>query len=197
MKILSALFLLITFEATVNAQVISYDDFKSVIPLIQKEDFKGAFEKTTALLNATQNDSSDLRAIVTYMNIYSSAGMVSLKQLSHENFKKNAQKYIGQRIVMSAHPCVDSSSMAFNSLKFTIQNNKYQGSIASTNESKTSIFCFEYFDYDQEINPTDFIGKNVRCGGILNSVEINPNKSSVWISRIRITNAFARIMSPQ
>jgi hypothetical protein len=130
MKKLFILLLFISFETTLCAQVISYEDFKSVIPLIQKEDFKGAFEKTSSLLNTTQNDSSDFRGIITYMNIYSSAGMVSLKQMSHDDFQKNAKKFIGQKIVMSAHPCIDSSSIGFNSLKFTIQNGKLGASTA-------------------------------------------------------------------
>jgi hypothetical protein len=197
MKIILTFLFPFIFGATSYAQVITYDDFKTVIPFLQTEDFKSAFEKTNQLLSSTQNDSSDLRGIVTYMNIFSAAGMVTLGQMTYEDFSKNANKYIGQMIVMSAHPCIDSSENGYNSLKFITYENKLQGMTITANNAKTNILCFEYFDYSDPINPSDFIGKNVRCGGILQAVETNPNKSKIWISRLHISNAFARIMRPR
>ncbi|TWI78303.1 hypothetical protein IQ13_3985 [Lacibacter cauensis] len=191
--ILSLLFPLII--ATVSyGQVIIYDDFKSVIPFLQKEDFKGAFDKTSQLLSSTQNDSSDLRGIVIYMNIFSSAGMVTLDQMSHADFLKKANKYVGQRLVMSAHPYIDSSAHGYNSLQFFTKDGQLQGMTITANNTKTNILCFEYFKYAGPINPSEFIGKNVRCGGTLISVEVNPNNSKIWISRLHIGNAFARAM---
>ena len=49
----------------------------------------------------------------------------------------------------------------------------------TSNSQKTNILCFEYFDYADVIDPSELIGKNVRCGGTLSSIEINPNKSTV------------------
>ena len=197
MKLLLTLLFPIFFWTTSYGQNISYDDFKTVIPFLQKEDFKGAYEKTNQLLTMSPYDSSDLRGIVTYMNIFSAAGMVTLDQMTHSDFLKNANRFIGQRLVMSAHPCIDSSVQAFNSLKFVTQDGSIHGMTISSNNAKTNILCFEYFKYLQEINPSEFIGKNVRSGGTLASIEINPNKSKVWISRLHIKDAFARVMSPK
>src|SRR5687768_16403390 len=110
MKIILTILLPLIVATTSYGQIITYDDFKLVIPFLQKEDFKGAFDKTSQLLSSTQNDSSDLRGIVTYMNIFSAAGMVTVDQMTHADFLKNVNKYVGQRLVMSAHPCIDSSS---------------------------------------------------------------------------------------
>lgn len=197
MKIILTFSVLVLLGTTVCGQAITYDDFKTVIPFLQKEDFKNAFEKTSQLLSTTQNDSSDLRGIVTYMNIFSSAGMVTLDQLTHDEFIKNANKYVGQRLVMSAHPCVDSAAQGYNSLSFVTQDGTLQGMTISANSKKINILCFEYFKYAHEISPADFIGKNVRSGGTLASVEVNPNKSKVWIARLHIANAFARVMEPR
>lgn len=197
MKTLLTLLLPLIFGTTIYGQVISYDDFKIIIPFLQKEDYKSTFEKTTQLLTTTENDSSDMRGIVTYMNIFSAAGMVTLDQMSHAEFLKNSNKFISQYIVMSAHPCVDSSKQGFNSLKFVTQEGEIQGSTTSSNNAKTNILCFEYFKYAEPIVPSEFIGKNVRCGGTLTSVEVNQNKSKVWISRLHISKAFARVMTPR
>ncbi|MGN6420068.1 MAG: hypothetical protein ACTHMC_21355 [Pseudobacter sp.] len=197
MKFILILFLPLLVTSASYGQVITYDEFKTVIPFLQKEDFKGAFDKTSNLLSNTQNDSSDLRGIVTYMNIFSAAGMVSLDQMTHAEFLKNANQYVGQRLVMSAHPCVDSSSQDFNSLKFVNKEGELRGMTITSNNKKTNILCFEYFKYADPINPSELIGKNIRCGGKLASVEVNPNKSSIWISRLHIENAFAREMTPR
>ena len=195
MKFILTLLLPILFGTTVYAQEISYEDFKSVIPLIQKEDFKAAYKKTSELLLVASNDSSDFHGIVMYMNIYSAAGMVSKDQMTADEFSKNANQYIGHRIVMSAHPCKDSAVQGFNLLKFGVFFDKFQGMTISANNDGANILCFEYFDYADPIDPRDFIGKNVRCGGILTSVETSESK--IWISRLHVSNAFARISNPR
>jgi len=183
---------------TSYGQVITHDDFKAIIPFLEKEDFKGAFTKTNKLLNSTRNDTSELRGIVTYMNIFSAAGMVTLGQMTYNDFSKNANKYLGQHIVMSAHPCIDSSAKGWNSLQFsTTDEGKLQGMTVTPNNANTHILFFEYFDYYDTIIPSDFIGKNVRCGGILQAVDTNPNKSKIWVARLHIANAFARVMTPR
>ena len=192
MRTLLAFLFFLNIGVTSFSQVISYEDFKTIIPLIKKEDFKTAFTKTDQILNSTINDSSDMRGIVTYMNIYSAAGMVSLKQMTHDEFSKNANKYIGQRLVMSGHPCIDSTVNSFNSLQFFIEKRQWMGTTTTTNNANTNILFFEYFAYANAVDPDDYIGKNVRCGGTLESIEINPDRSTLWISRMYISNAFIR-----
>lgn len=198
MKLLLTFLLSLSITTGSFGQTITYEDFRAVIPFLQKEDFKGAFEKTSQLLSGTENDSLKLRGIVIYMNIFSSAGMVAQDQMSHEDFTKNANQYIGQHIVMSAHPCIDSSvKSAFNSLQFVKSDSgQLKGMTITANSSQTNILCFEYFNYTDDIVPAELIGKNVRCGGILKSIETNPRKSKIWICRLRISDAFAHIMIP-
>lgn len=188
----------LTIATTTFGQTITYDDFKEVIPFLQKEDFKGAYEITSKLLKSTTNDNSDLRGIVTYMNIFSATGMVTLDQMTYEEFEKITKKFIGQYVVMSAHPCLDSLAKGYNSIQFiTNKNGKLEGMTIASNKQKTNILCFEYFDYADSINPSEMIGKYVRCGGTLSAIEINPNKSKIWVTRLRVSNAFARIMTPR
>ncbi|SKC86944.1 hypothetical protein [Ohtaekwangia koreensis] len=193
MKILFAI-VSVFLSGALSAQVISHGDFQMVVPFLQQEDFKGAFEKTNQLLTTTKNDSSDVRGIVTYMNIFSAAGMVTLDQMTFEDFQTNANKYIGHRLVMPAHPCIDSTALGYNTLKFVMHNGLLKGMTTTANKSKSTILCFEYFVYAEPVNPSQLLGRTVRCGGILESVEINPNKSKIWISRLHIRNAFARPM---
>lgn len=181
---------ILKFGAT--AQEISYDDFRSVIPLLEAEDFKGAFNSTNKLLEAAKTDSSDLHALVTYINLYFAAGMVSLRQMTYEAFEKHAQPFIGRRILMSGHPCVDSAGLAFNSIKFITMDGVPVASTITSNQNKTNILAFEYFKLEEQPDVSQLIGKNLRCGGILEKVEVNPNHSLVWICRLYIGQAFFR-----
>ena len=197
MKLIVTFLFALFFSNAVTAQSISYEDFKAILPLLQKEEYKKIFEKTNVLLGKTVDDSSEMRGIVNYMNIFSAAGMVTQHKMTHADFLKNAKKFIGHRLVMAGHPCMDSSGTGFNTLRFVTKDGLLQGHTASTNIAATAIFCFEEFKYATPVNPKDFIGQTVRCGGILENVEVNPNDSLGWISRLFIKEAFIRSLMPQ
>jgi len=188
--------LFIICSIRINAQVITYDNFRNIIPDLQSENWKAAYEKASNLLENTTNDSSDIRGIVSYIVIYAAAGMVSSGQFTHDKFLKIANKYIGQQLLMSAHPFADSSKIALNSTTLKNKETGSEGSTAATNAKGTSIFCFENFKFADRINPQEFAGSNIRCGGRLDSVQVNPNKSTIWISRLYISNAFVRKVNP-
>ena len=180
------------------AQELTYDDFKSIIPFLKTEDYKGAFNRSEELLSTSKNDTTDIRAQISYMNIYSSAGMVTLKQMNHKEFEKNLKKFIGKKLKMPGHPCLDSVAKApFNSFQF-IKNKKgqQQGYTMVANKEKINILLFEYYNFKEEYNPNEFIGNNIRCSGILESYEVNPNKSLIWIGRLHISNAIVRGFIP-
>jgi hypothetical protein len=198
MKNTVLLICLFVFGKTAAAQTVSYDDFRSLIPFMQKEDYKSAFKASDKILNATVNDSSNLRGIVTYMNLLASAGMVSKEEMDYDNFEKNAKKYIGHYVVMSAHPCIDSTKMAYNSVSLKPdETGEVKGTVTSTNQAATRILFFEYFDFEEPVDPSEYVGKTVRCGGILEDLQPNPNKSLVLIGRMYIKRAFINVMTPR
>ena len=179
-------------------QELTYEDFKSIIPFLKTEDYKGAFNRSQELLNATKPDTTDIRAQIRYMNIYSSAGMVTLEQMSHKEFGKNLKKFVGQKLKMPGHPCLDTIAKApFNSFQF-LKNEKKElhGYTMVANKEKINILLFEYYNFKDKYLPEDYIGNNVRCGGILESYDVNPNKSLIWIGRLHISNAYVRRFTP-
>jgi len=188
-KILVLLFIM--SSATFFAQELTHEDFKSIIPFLKTEDYKGAFNRSQELLNTTKSDTTDIRAQVSYMNIYSSAGMVTLKQMSHQEFEENLKKFIGKKLKMPGHPCLDTITRApFNSFQFLKnETGQLHGYTMVANKEKINILLFEYFNFKDKYNPEDFIGNNVRCGGILESYEVNPIKSLVCIERYLLSSA--------
>lgn len=62
---------------------------------------------------------------------------------------------------------------------------------AAVNQDGTNFYCTEYMKLKKAHLP--FKEKTViRCGGILQGIEFNPNKSTIWIMRLTVTNAFVR-----
>jgi hypothetical protein len=189
-KIILTLTLLAGLSLTYG-QTITYEDFKSLIPYLKTEDWKSAFKKSSKLLNAAEQDSSDFRAIIVYINIFSAAGMVTEGKMTYKELEKNVMKFRGQKIIMSAHP-LSARDGSLNSVKFSTTDTTNEAFISAANLKGTNILCFEKFYLKDKINPADFGNSLVRCGGTLDKIEINPNKSMIWILRLTIKNAFAR-----
>lgn len=197
MKSLSIILLLLIISLPGFTQIVSYDDFKSLIPYLQKEDWKNAYEQSGKLLKGTEKDTSDYRAIVVYINIFSGAGLVSIGEMTHEKLLNAVKKYEGQKIKMSAHPVTDNAG-ALNQTLFTINDTINEAFTSAGNGAGTSIFCFEKFTFNNPLDPADFSkGVNIRCSGVLQKVEANPNKSKIWILRLTVKDAYAVSMTPR
>lgn len=194
------LILIISFATTISVfgQSISHEDFQNLISLMQKEDFKTAYQKTSELLTSTPYDDSDERGLITYMNISSATGLVALGEITYDKFIDSTKKFIGQHIVMPSHPCISPSDNGFNSIKFVPNDDgELEGRTITTNRKGINILSFEYFRYAKPINVDETVGKNIRSGGTLESIETNPNKSTIWIARLRVKDAFARVVTSE
>jgi len=192
MKKLLTLIILFVGVNQSNGQTLSYDDFKSLIPSLMTEDWKSAFKESSKLLNSADKDTSDFHAIILYINIFSAAGMVTENQMTYKELEKNVMKFQGRKIIMSGHP-VTYKDGALRQLKFNITDSTNTAFTSATNSSGTNILCFEKFIFKDKINLDDFPEKSfVRCGGTLDKIETNPNKSLFWILRLTVTDAFAR-----
>lgn len=173
-------------------QTLTYDDFKRLIPYLKTEDWKSAFKESSRLLKSADKDTSEFHAIILYINIFSAAGMVTENQMTYKELEKNVVKFQGQKIMMSAHP-VTTKDGALRQIKFEVTDSTNTAFITATNSAGTSILCFEKFIFNDKINLDDFPEKSiVRCGGTLEKIETNPNKSLIWVLRLTVTDAFAR-----
>ena len=173
-------------------QTLTYDDFKSLIPYLQTENWKSAFKESTKLLKSADKDTSEFHAIILYINIFSAAGMVTEGQMTYKELENNVMKFQGQKIIVSAHP-VTIKDGALRQIKFDVTDSTNAAFVAATNSKGTNILCMEKFTFKDKINLDDFPEKTiVRCGGTLEKIETNPNKSMIWILRLTVKDAFAR-----
>ncbi|GGH08208.1 hypothetical protein [Pedobacter zeae] len=174
-----------------QAQTVSYNDFKKLIPYLQTEDWKNAYRISSDLLSSSEKDTSDYRAIVLYANILSASGMVTQRLMTFEQLEKAMSKHKGHRILFSSHPITQKEG-SLNSVKFSDAKSAKDAFITATNKEGAHILCFENIIFKAPVNPASFNNSFVRCGGKIDKIEFNPNKSLVWITRLTIKDGFAR-----
>jgi hypothetical protein len=192
MKAVLICFITCTAIVTLQAQTLTYTDFKNLIPSLNQEDWKVAYKKSGALLDRSLRDTSEIHAMVVYIHLYAGAGMVANGKMSHQKLRKEVLRFRGQRILMSAHPITNKEG-ALNQTLLTTNDTLSTAFTAATNKAGTCIFCFEKFILREKIQAIDFpLRAMVRCGGRLENIEMNPNKSLIWIMRLTITDAFIR-----
>jgi len=187
MKKIIFLFLLGTLNSL--SQTITHENFKSLIPYLQNENWSSAFKESEILLNNTEKDTSEFKAITIYINILSAAGMVTEGKMTYEELENKIMKFQGQKIIMSAHPIKKEKD---SSLNFTQLISSKEAFTIASNKKGINILCFEKAYFKDEINIPEFQDSLVRCGGILEKIEMNPNKSNIWVLRLIVSNAFAR-----
>ncbi len=187
MKKIILLFLVGTLQCF--SQTISYENFKSLIPYLQIEDWDSAFKESEILLNNVEKDSSEFKAITIYINIYSAAGMVANGKMTYEELEKKIMLFQGQNIIMLAHPIRKEKD---SSLNFTKLISSKEAFTIAANKKGINILCFEKIYFKEDINIQELNDPFIRCGGILDKIEMNPNKSDIWILRLTVKDAFVR-----
>lgn len=83
---------------------VTRSGFKSLIPSIEKEDWKYVFKRSGALLEANPTDSSEIHAMMVYIRLFSGAGLVSEHKLSYKKLEEAVRSFIGRHVLMAAHP---------------------------------------------------------------------------------------------
>lgn len=190
MKIICMFLALVCLSQRLQSQV-SYSDFKSLIPYLEKEDWKYTFKHAGEFLAANPNDSSEMHAMMVYIRLFSGAGLVSQKKMSPKKLMVAISPCIGQKVMMSAHPFVKGEGGGLNCTRFEKDSSQWTAFTAAANHDGTSILCMEHFELTKA--PLPFKEKTfIRCGGVLQGIELNPNESTIWILRLTVTDAFVR-----
>ncbi len=187
---LFGILMLIGFHSS-TAQPVTKEDCIQLNTALSSENWKHVFKESTKLLKQAENDSSDYRAIVLYMNLMSAAGMVTIGEMTFKELEKNVMKYQGQKIITSSRP-VTMENGKFGATKLFAAEKSYEAFTSVTNSKKVNILSFEKFIIKDKINIYEYQQTNVHCGGILEKIETNPSQSITWVLRLTVKDAFVR-----
>ncbi|MBI1289137.1 MAG: hypothetical protein GC178_16345 [Flavobacteriales bacterium] len=191
--------LLVLLTSVITVQVsLAQITRNDVLPLFAKlgaEDFKGAQQLSAELLKEFKKDTTSLVGIVRYAYLYSSAALVSKGEMSYKELKSRSKAVRGKFLLMPGHPATtDTVKLKYDSNELKMQGDQAKCSVITPNSNQSSIYFFEYYDLVPGTDIHQFDGKDTRIGGTLDSIEFNPNGSTIWIMRLHFKDAILREM---
>jgi hypothetical protein len=188
-KIILTLALLV-FAVASFAQKITEEQFKELVRLLDKEDWKTVYQNSGQLLKNAKDD-DELKPMVTYMHLLSAAGSVTIDQMSFSELKKIVAKFNGQKILMAAHTIAKSENDTMNKTLIEQTPKGSTGFTTATNSKGVNILCFEHFSFKEKVEAKDFENAFAMCGGVIESIEVHDSPMKIWILKIKVKDAFA------
>ena len=192
-KALPVLLLILSYSMAYSQ--ISREDITPLFKHLGTQSYEDAYKLSNELLEKFGTDTTYMMGVVRYAFLFSGAALISNGELEYDDVETdvNSSDLKGKFIAMAGHPTTtDTTQMAFNTNMLRILNGKAISSTTATNEDATSIYAFEHFEFTDSIDVDQYHGKNTRCSGILDTIQFNPNKSTIWIMRLSIKEAQIR-----
>ncbi len=194
MKKIIFLFATFLFAQVLQAQITD-EDYRSIIPYLQAENWKKAYTLSTKLLQDTpaDADSSEYRSMVVYCRIYAAAGMASQGKMNCQKLLETLNEHKGQAIFLAGHLASNDRRNTLNKTFLTFTDGK-TSAFTTVTSSRLKIILLEEIELAQAVNPETYAGSTVRCGGTLAGISLlNGSSNKECVLKIRVTNGFVRL----
>lgn len=188
-KIILSLLVLFSFSL-VNAQITD-DQYKSLIPYIKAEDWNGAYKSSSKMLKDIGDDNSDNVCLVRFINVYAAAGLVKIEKMKFNKLQNIVDALKGKKILSPDFLASMNPQNTLNKTFFSNFDGLNKGFTTVANKFGKIILYVEY-DLTEKIDPRALHGKIVSCGGVIKDIEVNPEKKTDWILKIKVSEAFIR-----
>jgi len=170
-------FLFIAFAKSDAQELITPDQFKTLIGFLNEENWPEAAKLSEDILTKIpeNNIDNDAPAIVRYMHLTSEAGLMYMGKVTKDEALKNVASFAGHTIILPWR----SVSLKFG-LNYIVQSeNKTDTlSVSGTNRKGTDMFTFESIVPAKPITMDEFKsynGKLFRISGRLKSISVYGN----------------------
>ena len=184
MKCISIAILLITNINFLIGQITS-EDVKPLFSNLSEENYGKANKISKELLYKFGEDKVPIIGIIRYTNLFSGAVLVTEGKMKYKELKEIVEGFKGETLMMAAHPTtIDKSQDVYKYNVLKEENGKITSLTKGSNNENTIVYIFEYFEYDEEFEISEFDKKDTRCRGILKEVKFNKKKSKDWIMKI-------------
>lgn len=169
---------------------LSDKQWQDLFAALNAEDWNTAFDLSDKYLKLLKDtDEADSVAKLRYMYLYAAAGKVSAGNMSYEELEQNVKNFVGKKIVFHYRQIADKCQGKFN-LICASDDAMNKAVTAATNRKGTSIFAFEYVQLKEDFDFAKHKGEIATIGGIVKSIEPNPNKSKLLIMRIYVSDGY-------
>lgn len=169
---------------------ITKEDYKSLIPHLQKEDWKAAFKASSKLLNNAEGDTSVYKQMVAYFNIYAAVGMTTDGKMKREKLQELIAKYKGEKLYLAGHLASRDMRNTLNKT-FISSGETSSSAVTSVTNSKLQPLMLEQVNFNKKLDLEYYFGTTVRCGGVLTDFEVNTDKANKeWLVKLFVTDGF-------
>lgn len=185
--------LLLVVSCNISFSQISRSEILPLFDHLEKGKSKAAHKLSLKLLSNYESDTTYMMGIVRYAFLHSGAALIASRKMKYSKLKSQVPLVEGKFIAMAGHPSTtDTTKVHFNTNIFKSQNGKVTCFSTSTNNTATTIYAFEMFDFKDNFDIDELNGKVIRCAGVLEKVELNPNESILWIMKLHVKDAILR-----
>jgi len=165
--------------------IISRKENETLISTMNSEDWPKARKLASELMHRYYIDPEGNQALLRYMFLYALAGEVTTGALSYDALSDSIKELIGEPLLTRARKFSTDKGTG-GGLNVLSLNDSGVIFTTTTNREGTYIHFFEYLKLEEPVNTSELNGKRIRTMGIIEAIETNPNKSRVWIMRVRM-----------
>lgn len=173
-----------SFAFSQTQQAVSEQDWEKLYSALENEDWKTAAELSEKYLKQTGGD-KESSARLRYMLIFTSAGRVARREMTHDELGKLLTDFTGKEVTLPGATFSTKCPAPMNSFCISKDGN-FNLSRGAANRAGTNIHAFEYVKLDNSSNLDKRDGEVGVVSGVLSEFQVNPNKSTIWIVRLFI-----------
>jgi hypothetical protein len=174
-----------------TADQITDKQWQDLFSALGNEDWNTAFGLSDKYLKLLKdNDEANSIANLRYMYLFSAAGRVSERKMSYDELEQIVKSFVGKKIVSPFRTiAAKCEGREFNFI-CPSDNAKNKIVTVATNKAATSIYAFEYTQLKEDFDFDKYKGKFAAVSGVVKSIVPNPNKSTLVILRIYISDGY-------
>ena len=176
---------------------ITETQWKDLVAALKAENWEAAAALSSDYMKLMkEDDEKKTLARLRYMYLHSVAGKVFEGKMSFEELEKAVKDLIGKEVVTPYRKITLDCQGEFN-LICPSEENKKRTMTTAANKEGTSIFSFEYADLKETVDFSGNKGKQAAVGGIIKDIVPNPNKTTIVIMRIFISDGYIKFLEPK
>ena len=178
----------VSAQQTKTPDELTNKQWEDLFTALENENWDTAFDLSTKYLKQL-NDSDEAKSIgnLRYICLYSAAGKVSAGKMTYEKLGEFVKDFVGKKLVFPFRQISAKCGSGLNFICFS-DGVKNKALVAAANQAGTSILAFEYLQLKVDFDYTKYDGKEAAAAGIAKSIVPNPNKSTIVILRIYISD---------
>jgi hypothetical protein len=183
-----------TAKTNVSPTEISEADWKNLVNVVAKEDWKTAENLSLDYLKKLPKENLKRQiAQLNYIYIFALEGEVSKGDLEFDDFEEILKNFIGKEFLMPSRQILANCKKVLN---YICPSENESGSlfISATNSSATVIHSFEYYQLNEPLDINKYKTRMAFLSGKLNKFSLNPQKTNTWIARLYFNNTKVEVL---